>query len=261
MPANESDQAEARINAIADKVRAQVDIDALIQVAAQARYPAVPSSSMPLVFDAPGVKLAYASDPSFGFYYQEDLDTLRGAGVEMIPLNTLVDQVLPPIDGLIIGGGFPELFIKQLTDNHALRSDILRAVEAGLPVYAECGGLMYLSRSLRWKDQCGAMVGVIPGDTEMAERPVGRGYAALAETDDGLWPAQTETIPAHEFHYSHLKNLEPGLTYAYRILRGQGIDGARDGFVYRNLLASYCHRRGSGRRGWIAPFLAKVKEN
>ena len=256
MPANESEQAELRIQAIAERVKAQVDLDAIIAIAQQ---PQIPASSATLFQTSQyNLKLAYASDAAFGFYYQEDLDTLRAAGVQTLPLNTLKDTALPDVDGLVIGGGFPEIFIEALSNNTALRADIRRAVEAGMPVYAECGGLMYLSRSLRWHDQQADMVGIIPGDAVMAARPVGRGYAALAETEDALWPPQTETLPAHEFHYSHLENLASGLTYAYRVLRGQGIDGARDGYVYRNLLASYCHRRGSGKRGWIAPFLQKV---
>lgn len=258
MPGNESDQTEARIEAIANRIKAQVDLDALIDVAKQARPPGKPVSASVPKLHATGLKLAYACDKSFGFYYQEDLDTLRNAGVQLTPLDTLVDPRLPEVDGLIIGGGFPEVFIDELAGNHALRSDIRRAVVAGLPVYAECGGLMYLSRSLRWNDKVGDMVGIIPGDAVMGARPVGRGYASLAETENGLWPAHRETIPAHEFHYSHLENLASDLTYAYRVLRGQGIYGARDGFVQRNLLASYCHRRGSGTRGWIAPFLNKV---
>jgi len=262
MPANESDQAEVRIDAIANRVRAQVDLDALIEIARLACPPktasAVSTSLSANTANAASLKLAYANDQAFGFYYQEDIDTLRDAGVQIIPFNTLTDPALPDVDGLIIGGGFPEVFVDQLAVNSNLRADIRRAVNAGLPVYAECGGLMYLSRSLRWNDVYGDMVGVIPGDAVMGARPVGRGYAALTETGNGFSAAHAEMIPAHEFHYSHLENLEPGLTYAYKVLRGQGIDGENDGYVHLNLLASYCHRRGSGRRGWIQPFLARV---
>ena len=258
MPGNESEQAESRIDAIAGRIKAQVDLDALLAFAERA----MPLANSKTVFPASApeihLNLAYASDRAFGFYYQEDLDTLRNHGVSLTSLNTLQDTRLPNVDGLIIGGGFPEMFIDELSANSALRGDIQRAVVEGMPVYAECGGLMYLSRSLRWNDKQGEMVGVIPGDTVMGARPVGRGYATLAETGDGIWPAQLEDIPAHEFHYSHLENLPPDLTYAYRVLRGQGIDGQRDGYVQHNLLASYCHRRGSGARGWIAPFLNKV---
>ena len=260
MPGNESEQAEARITSIADRIKAQVDLDALVQTATLAKVPAMPTLPPTADQKPAGIKMAYASDRAFGFYYQEDLDTLRIAGVEMHALDTLTDGALPDVDGLIIGGGFPEMFIDGLAANSGLRNEIRSAVDAGLPVYAECGGLMYLSRSLRWDDKSGEMVGVIPGDAVMGNRPVGRGYASLLETGVGPWPAQEDAIPAHEFHYSHLENLASGHTYAYRVLRGQGIDGTSDGFVHNNLLASYCHRRGSGKRGWIAPFLNKVSE-
>jgi len=258
MPGNEAEQAEARIQTIAGRIKAQVDLDTIVQVAQSAQLPPVAVEMPKPRSTAEGLKLAYANDRSFGFYYQEDLDTLRAAGVQLIPLNTLTDSRLPAVDGLLIGGGFPEMFVTQLAANQSLRHDIRQAVENGLPVYAECGGLMYLSRSVRWNEHFGEMVGIIPGDVVMGARPVGRGYAALGETTEGLWPPHAETIPAHEFHYSHLENLDDGLNYAYRVLRGQGIDGSHDGFVWNNLLASYCHRRGSGARGWIAPFLTKV---
>jgi cobyrinic acid a,c-diamide synthase len=200
--------------------------------------------------------LAYAHDRAFGFYYQEDLDTLRDLGMALVPVDTLNDSRLPECDGLLLGGGFPEMFIEQLEANAAMRADIRRAIEAGLPTYAECGGLMYLSRSIRWQERQGEMVGVVPGEVVMGERPVGRGYASLEESVAAPWPPADRPVPAHEFHYSRLENLPAGLDYAYRVLRGHGIDGERDGFVHKNLLAAYCHRRGSGEAGWIGPFLA-----
>ncbi len=258
IPGNEADAAESRIEAIAERVREQVDLDALLSLAAP-----TPAATGPNIAaahaDAQGIRLAYAHDRSFGFYYQEDLDTLRGAGVELLPLDTLRHVRLPDCDGLLLGGGFPEVFIPELVANSSLRGDIRRAVEAGLPTYAECGGLMYLSRSIRWNEQVGEMVGVVPGDAVMGARPVGRGYAVLQETADAPWPALPGQIPAHEFHYSRLENLPDGLRYAYQVNRGHGIDGERDGYVYMNLLASYCHRRGSGSQGWITPFLDQVR--
>lgn len=259
MPGNETDQAESRIQAISQQIQAQVDLDALITKAGAGKLPVHPTLVQENSADfSSELKLAIARDKAFGFYYQEDLDTLRDAGVTVTSIDTLSDQALPDVDGLIIGGGFPEMFIDELAKNQALRCDIRRAVESGLPVYAECGGLMYLSRSLRWNEKVGAMVGIVPGDAVMGSRPVGRGYASLAETDTAPWSAQSGSIPAHEFHYSHLENLQPDLTYAYKVLRGQGIDGESDGYVEHNLLASYCHRRGSGEHGWIAPYLNKV---
>lgn len=260
IPGNEADEAETRIAAIAAQVAAEVDLDALLAVAHQADP--VPSQPVPLPLDeGRGLRLAYAHDRAFGFYYQEDLDSLRAAGVELLPLDTLRDARLPDCDGLLIGGGFPEMFIEQLAANTHLRADLRRAIEAGLPTYAECGGLMYLSRSLTWNDRHGEMVGVVPGDCVMGERPVGRGYASLVETDAAPWPAQVQPIPAHEFHYSRLENLPADLTCAYRVARGQGLDGERDGFVQHDLLASYCHRRGSGPQGWIVPFIERMRAN
>lgn len=260
MPGNEADEAQARIAAIAARVAAEVDLEALLAVARTAER--APTSPLPpAISEASGLRLAYAHDRAFGFYYQEDLDTLRAGGVTLLPVDTLHDTRLPECDGLLIGGGFPEMFIERLAANRALRADIRARIEAGLPAYAECGGLMYLSRSLRWGEQRGEMVGVVPGDCVMGERPVGRGYASLIETAAAPWPAQAQAIPAHEFHYSRLENLPADLTCAYRVARGQGLDGERDGFVQHNLLASYCHRRGSGPQGWIAPFLERIRAN
>jgi len=259
MPGNESEEAETRIEAIAGRVAEQVDLHALLDLARTAPAPSAPPATAPGITPVTGLCLAYAQDRAFGFYYQEDLDTLRDAGVELLRLDTLGDSSLPECDGLLIGGGFPEMFAEGLAANAGLRGDIRRAVEGGLPTYAECGGLMYLSRSLRWDGTPHEMVGVVPGDVIMGNRPVGRGYAVLEETDAGPWPPQRRPIPAHEFHYSHLENLPPGLKYAYRVLRGHGIEDGHDGFVHKQLLASYCHRRGSGPQGWIGPFLEQAR--
>jgi cobyrinic acid a,c-diamide synthase len=117
---------------------------------------------------------------------------------------------------------------------------------------------MYLSNSLSWQGETRQMVGVVPGDTVMHERPVGRGYACLQPTGGDRWQ-ESASIPAHEFHYSSLENLPADSMYAYRVTRGHGIDGQHDGYQRYNLLAGYVHRRGSGTLGWIAPFLNQVR--
>lgn len=258
MPGNESAEAEDRIEGIAARVAEQVDLEGLVALARNAP-PMELSRQPPPRQQAAGLRLAYALDRAFGFYYQEDLDTLREAGVDLLAVDTLKDTALPECDALLLGGGFPEMFIKDLSANASLRAHVRRAVEAGMPVYAECGGLMYLARSLRWGDVQGDMVGLVPGDVVMGSRPVGRGYAVLEETSNILWPPQAEAIPAHEFHYSHLENLPSTLNYAYKVTRGHGMEEGWDGFVYKHLLASYCHRRGSGPQGWISPFLDQAR--
>ncbi len=258
IPGNEIDAAETRIEAIAAAVAAQVDLDAVLRIADTAPAPA-PAAAEPPPPDGRGLHIAYSYDRAFSFYYQEDLDTLRAGGAHLHPLDTLVDKGLPEVDGLLLGGGFPELFLAGLEANQGLRASIRREVEAGLPVYAECGGLIYLARSLAWNGARGDMVGIVPGDVSMGRRPVGRGYALLDCTHSSpLATASGHTLPAHEFHYSTLQNLPDDLIYAYNVQRGHGIDGQHDGIVYKNLLAAYCHRRGTGRHGWIAPFLEQA---
>ena len=200
-----------------------------------------------------------------GIIEADDLDALRAAGAELVPLDTLHDAHLPELDGLFIGGGFPELFMSELEANTTLREEIGSAIENGMPAYAECGGLMYLARTLTWHGKKHDMVGVIPGDVVMHEKPVGRGYVRLSETGESPWPTSAgepvmTEVRGHEFHYSSLDNLDTGrLKYAYEVKRGHGIDGQHDGIVYKNLLASYAHLRSLGTYNWAARFVAFVR--
>ncbi|MFP5505635.1 MAG: cobyrinic acid a,c-diamide synthase, partial [Gammaproteobacteria bacterium] len=210
----------------------------------------------------PRVRIGIARDEAFGFYYPDDLAALDRAGAELVPIDTLSDTRLPDIDGLFIGGGFPETCMERLEANAGLRAAIRDAIEAGLPTYAECGGLMYLARSLIWHDRQAEMVGVIPGDIRMHERPQGRGYVRLEETAAMPWPAVAAApgeIGAHEFHYSGLSGLPADARFAYKVLRGTGIDGRHDGFIHKNLLACYTHQRDTRRHRWAARFVAFVR--
>jgi cobyrinic acid a,c-diamide synthase len=137
---------------------------------------------------------------------------------------------------------------------------VRQAIEGGLPAYAECGGLMYLARSLTWKGKTHKMAGVITGDIIMHNKPQGRGYVSLRETGKGPWPLKGKgEIPAHEFHYSSLKNLEGNFNFAYEMLRGHGIDGEHDGLVYKNLLAGYAHLQDVEANPWAARFANFVR--
>jgi cobyrinic acid a,c-diamide synthase len=257
VPANEQDAARMRIQHVGKRVAEQVDLARFMAIADDApTYNLQPLPSTPAPVDH--VRIGIAHDQAFGFYYNEDLDSLREANVDLINIDTLHATELPTLDGLIIGGGFPDVFMAELEANSELRLQIRSAIEAGLPTYAECGGLMYLSKSLSWQGQTRQMVGLVPGDTVMHDRPVGRGYANLQPTGNDRWQ-ETDSIPAHEFHYSSLENLPADSIYAYKVKRGHGIDGQHDGYQLHNLLAGYVHRRGSGARGWIAPFLKQVR--
>jgi len=268
MPSNETEAAARRVSEIGMLVGTQVDLDKLLQIAASA--PPLPADERPTFSrqeKAPPVtvRIGWAKDKAFGFYYADDLDALRAAGAELVPLDTLHDKHLPDVDGLFIGGGFPELFMRELEANTSLRAEICSAIEDGMPAYAECGGLMYLARTLTWHGQTHKMVGVIPGDVVMHEKPVGRGYVRLNETGENPWPddagqSHSTAVLGHEFHYSSLDNLdEKNLKFAYEVKRGHGIDGQRDGIVYKNLLASYAHLRSLDEHNWASRFVAFVR--
>jgi cobyrinic acid a,c-diamide synthase len=272
MPNQECDDAAQHVQTIGQRIAEQVDLDKIIDLAKSAAPLPEPSVSTPVAADAvtgapavsgPAMRLGIMRDKAFGFYYPDDLLALQAAGAELVPVNALQDSALPPVDGLFIGGGFPEVFMPELQANAALRSHIRSAVEAGLPVYAECGGLMYLARSLRWKDQQVDLVGALPVDVLMHERPVGRGYVTLQTTPDAPWltadEAAGQTLRGHEFHYSSLENVPPGLKFAYQVVRGHGVDGARDGVVYRNVLASYAHLRTGAGSDWANEFVNFVR--
>lgn len=256
MPANEADASEHLVGTIADRVADQVDLDRLLAIS-RTEVPLPRPAATPAA-SGDKVRIAIARDAAFGFYYADDLDALAAQGAELVPFDTLRDVLLPPCDGLFIGGGFPECFLEDLEANAGLRRSIRDAIEGGMPAYAECGGLMYLARSISWKGERREMVGVIQGDVAMHDKPVGRGYVVLQPTENHPWRtggASVPTLHAHEFHYSDISGLPAGTAYAYAMKRGHGIDGARDGIVYKNLLASYTHLRATAGCDWPAKFV------
>jgi len=263
IPSNEATHANALIWRIGAAVAAQVDLDRVLAVADCAPLGQIDSPpEVPPWASGTRVRIGIARDRAFGFYYSDDLEALTAAGAELLPFDTLRDTRLPEIDALFIGGGFPETAAPHLEANSALRTQIRRAVEAGLPVYAECGGLMYLARSLTVAGRRHEMVGAIGADVVMHARPVGLGYVELEPTGLAPWSAASGAnarIRAHEFHHSALENLDPQLQFAYRMVRGHGIDGRHDGVVRHNLLASYSHLRAVGDCHWAQRFVEFVK--
>ena len=268
VPANEAERADATIVRLADAMSAGVNIDRLIEIAGGSEMPLTElvSTTTPAKLTA-DVRIAIARDAAFGFYYQDDLEAFAANGAELIPFDTLNDPKLPEADGLFIGGGFPETHLAALSANQSLRAEIRQALASGMPAYAECGGLMYLSRSIQWRDEKYDMVGAVPGDTVVDARPQGRGYVLMEETGKGSWPPASHGpsdssagIPAHEFHYARLENLPDGLDFAYRVKRGNGIDGHHDGLLVGNLLAGFAHRRNTEADPWVNRWVEFVRE-
>jgi cobyrinic acid a,c-diamide synthase len=262
IPSNEEHAASTHIGKIRQAIAAQVDLEQVLTLAEPAPLDFNP---LPVTGStaADRVRIGIIRDAVFGFYYPDDLDALERAGAQLLMIDSLQDQSLPTIDGLFIGGGFPESRMAELEANVALRSTIRTAINNGLPTYAECGGLMYLSRSLQRGDRRNEMIGVIPGDCIMHERPQGRGYVHLRETSRLRWPGSRtgEEFSAHEFHYSSLENITEPLEFAYEVTRGTGIDGHNDGIVINNLLACYSHQRDTQQHRWAGRFIEFVRQN
>jgi len=259
IPPDEAGDVASRIDQLAKLIETGVDVDRVIEIAQMALpSPPAPVSPEPRSKD---IRIAVARDAAFGFYYPDDLEALEAAGAELVYFSPLTDQELPPADGLFLGGGFPETHMKALEANSAMRNAVSAAIGAGLPSYAECGGLMYLSRTLTWRGETADMAGVLAADTVMCDTPQGRGIVRLEETGAGPWGlAQGTAFQAHEFHFARLENLGDDARFAYKVLRGTGIGGEVDGIVQNNLLASFSHLRSTGSNPWAARFAAFVRD-
>ncbi len=266
VPANESRNADETIARLSAAISDGVDIDRVFEIAraADATIPVATARPTATNFN---VRIAIARDAAFNFYYQDDLEAFAEAGAELVPFDTLNDDTLPKADGLFVGGGFPETHLQALAENQSLREDIRQQLADGMPAYAECGGLMYLSQNIRWQNDAFDMVGTVPGDITVEKRPQGRGYVVLQETGQGLWPAladmpndSSRRISAHEFHYAQLDLQGGAPDYAYDVIRGEGIDGHHDGLVIGNLVAGFVHQRNTLANPWVDRFVAFVRE-
>ena len=267
IPSNEmADQSEQVIQHLADRVNQYVNLDRLLSLPDPEllNYPN-PIAEPVTVSDKPKIRIAIPMDEAFGFYYPGDIERFEALNVELVPFNTLKDHSLPSdIDGLFIGGGFPETQVKELSGNTSMLNSVKQAIENNLPCYAECGGLMYLCSHLAEASQDYPLCDVIPATVSMNKRPQGRGYVKLEATDTHPWQQEDvergvkRTQQAHEFHYSSIEGLPKDTVYAYTVKRGTGIDGINDGIVMNNLLASYTHLRQTDDCRWVDQFVAFV---
>jgi len=202
-------------------------------------------------------KIGIIQDAAFSFYYPENLEALKGMGADVVSISALLDSQLPEdLDALYIGGGFPEVFAAELEENKVLRGEIKRAGEKGLPIYAECGGLMYLGRSIRTSSQSFEMVGLLPFDTQMENKPQGHGYTIMEANPGQPWFDEKTEIKGHEFHNSRVINLALDIKFGLTVKRGHGIDGQHDGISYKNVFAVYNHIHALGCPEWAERMVA-----
>jgi len=258
IPANEISDVHKKIDDVATIIEHDVDLNRVIETA-HLISPSKIMPRLPISIRKPDIRIAVPRDKAFGFYYPDDITAFLNAGAELVFFDSLKDPQLPVCDGLFIGGGFPEMHMQELHNNQYLRQDIFQKLQNGMPAYAECGGLMYLSQSLTWQNKTYDMVGFVPGDTVMHDKPIGRGYVKISETGDGLWQHTNALIPAHEFHYASLQNISSDMTYAYDVIRGHGIDGHHDGLILNNLTAGFIHQRSTRSHHWVQQFTDFVR--
>jgi len=258
-----SGEFENRIRTITDLIADYVDLDAFRALMKDA--PVAPPRSS--IFDKTpeqDVTIGIALDEAFNFYYADLFDVLRTLGASYVPFSPVHDR-LPEADGYIIGGGYPELFGAELEKNDRMREAIRETSKNGKPVYAECGGLMYLTDRINlakgWRNlpsnQIFEMCGVFSGETRMPSRRVVSYVEGQCSADSPFGPA---TFRGHEFHYSDVV-LAPDTRFAYTLSRGIGIRDNHDGAVVHNTLGSYTHLHPVASAGMFARFVELCRSN
>jgi cobyrinic acid a,c-diamide synthase len=263
---------EENLGRIKTIINEGIDIKRFISLAASAKPLMRPKEK---IFRPAGLKnkvrLGVALDEAFNFYYRDNLELLELAGAELVYFSPVKDRTIPQVDGLYIGGGYPELFGQELEDNSSMRESIYQAIAEGLPVYAECGGLMYLTREII-TDVGGTgkyhiakmggsfrMVGAIPGRTLMGHKRV-VSYNIGNFVKDNVIGKSGASFIGHEFHHSEIVDIPEDTTFAIRLERGTGIKGELDGILTGNTMAAYAHLHAASYLGFAKSFVEFCSE-
>ena len=215
------------------------------------------SQGAPLALGAGRPRIGILRDSAFQFYYPENLEALEAAGAELVFTSPLSEKDLPRVHGLYIGGGFPETHARQLSENRTYALSIKTLAEAGLPIYAECGGLMYLGRELVLPEGTFPMADVLPVAFGFSKKPQGHGYTIVQVDRENPYFEPGTLLRGHEFHYSTVERLDAGAQdLVFAMERGNGIHQGRDGLCRNNVLATYTHIHALGTPQW-APALVR----
>lgn len=208
------------------------------------------------------VRVGVLRDAAFQFYYPENIESLEECGAVIVPVDALQAKELPGIDALYIGGGFPETNAIRLSENSSFRASVRAAADRGLPIYAECGGLMFLGEAIVLDGSAYPMAGVFPLTFSIHKRPRAHGYSvALVDRPNPFYPVGTQ-LQGHEFHYSAISaaGTAEGVSYVFAMERGEGITEGRDGICYKNVLATYTHTHALGTPLWAEGMIRKAEE-
>ena len=236
IPVKEQRSLQNKIRKISREISDSLDIDKIIQICKN--VPELPTVRLKKI-KKPTATIAVALDSSFNFYYHDNLEALRREGARLKFFSPVADKKIPRCDLIYIGGGFPEVLGQSLERNRTMRNLIKKYAEEGMPIYAECGGLMYLTKSINFGKKKYKMVGLFDAETQMTKK------MTLNYTEGRITASCLISTPrkfrAHEFHYSKIRNLPRDAKLVYELKVGEGISGRRDALSEYNTLASYCH--------------------
>ena len=260
VPTFEHSQTRDSIAAAAEAVRRYIDLEAVERIAgtAPALTPTHYTKSPNGPTRAPKqrkVRIGVIKDSAFQFYYPDNIEALAAEGAEIEYISPLKRKSVPDVDGLYIGGGFPETHAALLADNTEFKDHLRKLADNGLPIYAECGGLMYLGQELILEGKRYPMAGVLPLKFGFSRKPRGHGYTMVTVSKPNPFYEVGTRLKGHEFHYSHVVEWQPGETVlAFSMERGKGLvhhhEGPKDGICYRNVLATYTHIHALGSPAW-----------
>jgi cobyrinic acid a,c-diamide synthase len=251
----EHPQTDEMLDRIASAVEENVDVASVLKLGRRA--PALPAveREVPKTGQETAVRIGVLQDRAFSFYYPENLEALQESGAELVGISPLTDDSLPEIDGLYAGGGFPEVYAEELSQNHPLRESLKRRIDDGLPIWAECGGLMYLSRALRANNREYLMVGALPITVEQTNRPQGHGYVKARVDFANPFLNEGLILCGHEFHYSRVVEKSDRVRTILALQRGVGLGSGRDGIQEDRIVASYTHLHALGVPEWGPAFV------
>ncbi|MEK7578569.1 MAG: cobyrinate a,c-diamide synthase [Patescibacteria group bacterium] len=261
VPAQETKLKDAFREKLLSLVSKNIDLGMILKIAKRA--PLLAADKQPggvVQRNSRCATIAVARDRAFNFYYQDNLDILRAYGARLVTFSPLSDKKLPcGIDGLYIGGGFPELFASELSKNNKLRDEICYRAKEGLPVYAECGGLMYLVKKLvDFKKKSFPMTGIFNCSVNMADKLQALGYVEIEVLRDNILSKKGDRNRAHAFHWSYLAGLPKETKFAYRLKKNNKVFD--DGLIYKNVLAGYTHLHFASNLHFARNFIRSCRE-
>ena len=236
IPVVEQKQLQRKIKQVSQQISDYLDFEKLVKICKNVEQ--IPKTKLQK-FKKSNISIAVALDSSFNFYYHDNIQALRREGAKIKFFSPISDKKIPNCDSIYIGGGFPEVLGKKLSQNLTMKKSIKQAAENGIPIYAECGGLMYLTKSIKHNNQKYKMIGLFDAETEMTKKMT-LNYTQGRIISNCLI-SSPRNFNAHEFHYSKIHNISKDARFLYDLKIGEGISSKKDALSEYNVVASYCH--------------------